>query len=71
MMRWTACECRADNYHRAQRSWWMRLVWTRRRYHCQACGTDLFILPKEVLFRRVEETAVRSDDPNRPILGGS
>jgi len=57
-MRFTACTCLADNYQRAQRKWWMRPVFSRRLYHCQACGEMLFIAPTEVLFRRAEEKAV-------------
>ena len=57
-MRLNACSCRAENYQRAQRKLWMRLVWSRRLYHCQACGELLFIPPTEVLFRRAEEKAM-------------
>lgn len=58
-MRLTACTCRADHYQRAQRSWWMRLVWSRRLYHCESCGRLMFIRPTEVLFRRAEEHAAK------------
>lgn len=57
-MRLTACDCRAENYQRVQRKMWMRPVWNRRLYHCQACGETLFIAPTQVLFRRAEEKAV-------------
>ncbi|WP_299790538.1 hypothetical protein [Ramlibacter sp.] len=36
----------------------MRPLWSRRLYHCRACGEMLFIPPTEVLFRRAEEKAV-------------
>lgn len=64
-MRLNACNCLAENYQRAQRKLWMRPVWSRRLYHCQACGELLFIPPTEVLFRRAEEKAmhVRTDAP--------
>jgi len=57
-MRLSACNCRAENYQRAQRKLWMRPVFSRRLYHCQACGELLFIPPTEVLFRRAEEKAM-------------
>jgi hypothetical protein len=57
-MQWNACDDRAENYQRVQRRWWMRPVWRRRLYHCQACRELLFIAPTEVLFRRAEEKAV-------------
>jgi hypothetical protein len=65
-MRLTACQCRAEHYQRAQRKLWMRLVWSRRLYHCQACDEMLLIPPTEVLFRRAEEKAVHlgNDTPS-------
>jgi hypothetical protein len=57
-MQWSACDDRAENYQRVQRRWWMRVVFNRRLYHCQACRQFLLIPPTEVLFRRAEEKAV-------------
>ncbi|HEX2545428.1 MAG TPA: hypothetical protein VHL79_11145 [Ramlibacter sp.] len=68
-MRLTACNCRAEHYQRAQRSWWMRLVWSRRLYQCESCGQLLFIRPTDVLFRRAEETAVK-DHARAPLPAG-
>ena len=59
-MRLRACGCRAENYQRAQRSWWMRLVWSRRLYQCESCGQLMFLRPTDVLFRRAEETAAKA-----------
>lgn len=44
-MRFTACDCRAEHYRRVRRSGWMRLVSSRRLYHCLACEAMLFIPP--------------------------
>jgi hypothetical protein len=68
-MRFSACEDRAQNYQRVQRRWWMRPVWSRRLYHCQACSELLFIPPTEVLFRRAEEKAVHLGG-NHPAPAG-
>jgi hypothetical protein len=38
----------------------MRLVRSRRLYHCPNCGQMMFIRPTEVLYRRAEETAARA-----------
>jgi hypothetical protein len=45
-MRFTPCECRAEHYRRVRRSGWMRLISSRRLYHCLACEATLFI-PKQ------------------------
>lgn len=42
-MHLTACTCNAASYRRIRRAWWMRLVWTRRLYHCYACDRVLLI----------------------------
>ena len=68
-MRWSACNCRAENYQRVQRQWWMRPVWNRRLYHCQACGEALFIAPTEVLFRRAEEKAMHVETGTAAAAG--
>jgi hypothetical protein len=41
----TACGCRAEHYQRSHRNWWMRMVPTRRLYHCYACSNYLLIPP--------------------------
>lgn len=51
-MRLTACGCRAEHYQRGARAWWMKLVWTRRLYHCYACDAVLLIPPHHVKRKR-------------------
>ncbi len=69
-MRTNACNCPAENYQRAQRKWWMRPLWNRRLYHCQACDEMLFIAPTEVLFRRAEEKAVHLGNDTPATVAG-
>lgn len=38
-----ACGCRAEHMQRSHRNWWMRLLPTRRLYHCYACNNYLLI----------------------------
>ena len=52
-MRLTACECRAEHYHRVGRAMWMKAIWTRRLYHCYACDAFL-LLPPESVDRRLD-----------------
>lgn len=42
-MRLTTCGCRAEHVKRSHRDWWMRLIPTRRLYHCYACDNNLLI----------------------------
>lgn len=55
-MRLTACDCRAEHYRRVRRSAWMRLVSSRRLYHCLACEATLFIPRTDAGGRPFEET---------------
>lgn len=43
-MRLTPCSCDAAHRARMRRRWWMRVFFTRRLYHCYACG-DALLLP--------------------------
>lgn len=39
-MKLTACGCGTEYLERIERSWWMRLLFPRRRlYYCSACRT--------------------------------
>lgn len=42
-MRFTTCDCRTEHYRRVRRSGWMRLISSRRLYHCLCCDAMLFI----------------------------
>lgn len=57
-MRLTPCGCRAEHYQRGPRAWWMKLVWTRRLYHCYSCDAVLLLPPERV--RRKQEHAHRA-----------
>jgi hypothetical protein len=59
-MRLKACGCRAEHYQRGPRAWWMKVVWTRRLYHCYACDAFLLLPPDAV--RRKQE------DDHRPTV---
>ena len=51
-MRLSACGCRPEHYHRAQRAWWMKILGTRRLYHCYACDAVLLVPPAQVAQKR-------------------
>ena len=58
-MRLTTCDCRAEHYRRGHRHGWMKLLGTRRLYHCYACDAILFIAPEQV--------SERLDSANAPL----
>lgn len=62
-MRLTPCKCRAEHYTREHRQAWMRLVWTRRLYHCYSCDAWLLLRPADVQQRLAREA---SQVPRRP-----
>ena len=70
-MRLTACDCPAEHYRRIRRSGWMRLVKSRRLYHCLACEAKLFIYPKEAGSRPFEDTVLEVRTEVEPAQGHS
>jgi hypothetical protein len=50
-MRFTACDCGVQHYGRAQRASWMKLLWTRRLYHCASCEQSMLLSPGDVAER--------------------
>ncbi len=51
-MRLSTCGCRAEHYRRAPRAWWMKLLGSRRLYHCYACDAVLLVPPQALAQKR-------------------
>jgi hypothetical protein len=49
VLRFTACDCGARGLVRVERSFWMRLVFTRRHYYCPSCRANLLLSRRAVL----------------------
>jgi hypothetical protein len=64
VLRLTACCCGARNLVRVDRSFWMRLVPTRRHYYCPLCRSNQFLSWRAVL--RALEVAPAAPPPVRP-----
>lgn len=65
-MKLFACDCRPVYRKRMRRSAWMRVVSSRRLYHCLACDAVLWVAPAdpEDLFR----DSVAPDQPLGPVV---
>lgn len=61
MVRLKRCDCGPAFLTRMNRSWWMRLLTSRRLYYCAKCDTELFITR-----RHLNESA--SVESTRPAL---
>ncbi len=48
-MQFKPCGCSVGGYERVARSWWMRLLPSRRLYRCDSCAAVMFIR-KDPLF---------------------
>lgn len=48
-MQFKACGCSVGCYQRVARSWWMRLLPSRRLYLCDTCGC-LMLIRKDPVF---------------------
>lgn len=70
-MRLTTCDCRAEHYRRVRRKSWMRLVKSRRLYHCLACEAMLFLHRDDVGGRPFEDTVAEMPTQPQPLPGPS
>jgi hypothetical protein len=51
-MLWHACGCGSRQAVQIHRSWWMRLLFPRRRlFACKACGRTMLLPPHRQLRR--------------------
>lgn len=71
-MRFTACDCGVQHYGRAQRAAWMKLLWTRRLYHCASCGQSMLLSQGDVAERLAhrERKAPRRSRPAEVAVEG-
>ena len=44
----TICTCDESDLVRIHRTWWMRLVSSKRLYECRGCGARLFVSKQTV-----------------------
>lgn len=55
MVKVTLCECGPAYLLRTNRSWWMRLIRSRRLYYCARCDLEMF-LTRDALRSLVPDT---------------
>jgi len=71
-MKLTACDCPVEHYRRIRRSGWMRVLKSRRFYHCLACEAKLFIPPpKDASGKSFEDTVPEPRTQGAPAQGHS